>query len=185
MRSCRSSQPVPIARFYVAHAVRVGPTAALTALPRPGQLRSYDPPRLPDPELHLPRRRPGRAVRRRRRTGPRGRRLGLRHGAGDGPLLPTADARRPRPVHARVLQPARRPGPRDVDGPAECAGHGQHVPQSGGAGEDRDDPRHRLERPCPARDRRRMVRAGTRFVRHRVRHLHRSLREAGGGACRS
>ena len=74
-----------------------------------------DPARLPDPQLHLPGRRPGRAVRRRGRARPRPpTRSRVRHRPGDGPLLPAAHARPARAVHARVLHAARRAGPRDL-----------------------------------------------------------------------
>ena len=61
-------------------------------------------------------------------------------------------------------------------------GHRQHLPQPGAAGQDRHRPRHRLGRPGPAGHRGRLVRVRAPVAGLRVRHLHRPLRAARGGA---
>ena len=71
---------------------------------------------------------------------------------------------------------------RDGNGAARRAGHRQHVPQPGAAGQDRHRARHRVRRAGPARHRRRLVRVRARLARLRVRHVHRPVREARGGA---
>ncbi len=93
------------------------------------------------------------------------------------PMLGEPDA-----LHARVLQPAVRARSRDVDGPAECAGHRQHVPGPAV-----------LAKTVTTLDivsnGRAQLGIGAGWfelehdvVRHRVRHVHRPLREAGGVA---
>ena len=71
---------------------------------------------------------------------------------------------------------------RETVGPAERAGDRQHLPQPGAPGQDPHHARHRVGRPGPARHRRRLVRARAQLARLRVRHVHRPLREARGGA---
>ena len=138
--------------------------------------------RLSDPELHLSRGGTRRTVRGDRPPGRGSRSLGLRHGAGDGPLLPAPPARAAGQLHGGELHAAGGAGPADVDGPAGCAGHRQHVPQPDAAGQDRHRARPRVVRPGTARHRCRVVRRRAPGPRLRVRDVHRPLREARGGA---
>ena len=80
VRSCRSSQPVPICREHRIDGhprpmpVTNRPAPSLdSAIDQRCSNPAHDPSRLSDPQLHVSRRRPGRTLRRRRPPGPRSR----------------------------------------------------------------------------------------------------------------
>ena len=101
----------------------------------------------------------------RRRDRRRRRRLGRRLDVGP----PARDLRAVGAADLRRLDGARRPRRRHDPDPARADGRREHVPEPGRDREARDDPRPHQRRPGDPGHRRRVVRAGARRVRHRLR----------------